>query len=38
MRRGVPLTIADGYHRVGASYHLDENADIPCQLADLVAE
>ena len=31
----VPLTIADGYHRVCASYHLDENADIPCQLADL---
>jgi hypothetical protein len=21
-----------------SSYHLDENADIPCQLADLVAE
>ena len=38
MRRGVPLTIADGYHRVCASYHLDENADIPCHLADLVAE
>ena len=31
----VPLTIADGYHRVCASYHLDENADIPCRLADL---
>jgi hypothetical protein len=38
MRRGVPLTIADGYHRVCASYHLDENADIPCHLADLTAE
>jgi hypothetical protein len=33
-RRGVPLTIADGYHRVCASYHLDENADIPCHLVD----
>jgi hypothetical protein len=32
--RGVPLTIADGYHRVCASYHLDEDADIPCHLAD----
>jgi hypothetical protein len=32
--RGVPLTIADGYHRICASYHLDENADIPCRLAD----
>jgi hypothetical protein len=35
LRHGVPLTIADGYHRVCASYHLDENADIPCHLADL---
>lgn len=32
---GVPLAIADGYHRVCASYHLDENADIPCRVADL---
>ena len=32
-RRGVPLTIADGYHRVCASYHLNENAPIPCHLA-----
>jgi hypothetical protein len=31
----VPLTIADGYHRICASYHLDENADIPCHLVDL---
>ena len=33
-RRGVPLTIADGYHRVCASYHVNENADIPCLLVD----
>jgi hypothetical protein len=33
-RRGVPLTIADGYHRVCASYHIDENAAIPCHLVD----
>jgi hypothetical protein len=26
------LVIADGYHRVCASYHIDENADIPCKL------
>jgi hypothetical protein len=32
---GVPLTVADGYHRICASHHLDENADIPCRLADL---
>ena len=31
----VALTIADGYHRVCASYHLDENADIPCRMADM---
>jgi hypothetical protein len=33
-RRGVALTIADGYHRICASYHIDENADIPCHLVD----
>lgn len=26
------LLVADGYHRVCASHHLDENADIPCKL------
>ncbi len=26
---GVPLQIADGYHRVCASYYTDENTDIP---------
>lgn len=32
---GVPLQIADGYHRVCASYHVDANTDIPCRIADL---
>lgn len=32
---GVPLQIADGYHRVCASYHLDEDADIPCRIVEL---
>jgi hypothetical protein len=27
-----PLIIADGYHRVCASYWVDENTDIPCVL------
>ena len=27
-----PLTIADGYHRVCASYWIEENTDIPCVL------
>ncbi|MGO9041166.1 MAG: hypothetical protein ACLQIK_05885, partial [Mycobacterium sp.] len=30
---GVPLQVADGYHRVCASYHTDENTDIPVVLA-----
>ncbi len=30
----APLQIADGYHRVCASYHTDENTDIPVILAD----
>jgi hypothetical protein len=29
---GSPLEIADGYHRVCASYATDENTDIPCCL------
>jgi hypothetical protein len=33
-REAAPLVIADGYHRICASYHLDENADIPCRLVD----
>lgn len=32
---GVPLTVADGYHRICASHHFDEDADIPCRLVDL---
>ena len=32
---GVPLQIADGYHRVCASYHLAENTDIPYRMAVL---
>jgi len=32
--RGAPLVIADGYHRICASYFLDEDADIPCRLVD----
>jgi hypothetical protein len=30
--RGTPLWVADGYHRVCASYHLDEDAQIPCRI------
>ncbi|MDA8372797.1 MAG: hypothetical protein M0Z91_00840 [Actinomycetota bacterium] len=31
--RGWPLIIGDGYHRVCASYWIDENTDIPCVIA-----
>ena len=31
---GRPLQIADGYHRVCASYHLSEDTEIPCRIAD----
>jgi len=30
--RGTPLWVADGYHRVCASYSLDEDAQIPCRI------
>jgi hypothetical protein len=30
---GVALIVADGYHRICASYHLGEDSDIPCRLA-----
>ena len=32
--RGAHLSIADGYHRICASYFLDEAAAIPCRLVD----
>jgi hypothetical protein len=35
LRARMPLIVADGYHRICASYHLDEDADIPCRLVDL---
>jgi hypothetical protein len=35
LRMDMPLIVADGYHRICASYHLSEDADIPCRLADL---
>jgi len=34
-RYGHDLIIADGYHRVCAALHLDENAEIPCKVVDL---
>jgi hypothetical protein len=33
----VPLTVADGYHRICASYHVDEDEPIPCRIANFPA-
>jgi len=30
--QGVPLWIADGYHRICASYHIDEKVLVPCRI------
>jgi hypothetical protein len=30
--QGTPLWVADGYHRVCASYHLDEKSQVPCRI------
>ena len=30
--QGVPLWVADGYHRVCVSYHLDEKSPVPCRI------
>lgn len=32
---GTPAQIADGYHRVCASWYLDENTQIPCRIVGL---
>jgi hypothetical protein len=33
--RGAHLTIADGYHRICASWYLNEDEAIPCRLVDV---
>jgi hypothetical protein len=32
-RKGAPMTIADGYHRICASYHWDEDCPVACRIA-----
>jgi hypothetical protein len=32
---GHALQVADGYHRLCASYHLSEDTEIPCKIVDL---
>ena len=33
-RADQPLIVADGYHRICASYHLDEDIEISCRMVD----
>jgi hypothetical protein len=35
MTRGLPLIVADGYHRICAICYFDESAPIPCRTATL---
>ena len=35
LRHAVPVQVADGYHRLCASYLLDEDADVSCRIAAL---
>jgi hypothetical protein len=37
LQAGRAAQIADGYHRVCASYHSDENTDIPCRMIGVEA-
>lgn len=30
--QGVPLWVADGYHRICTSYHIDEKVLVPCHI------
>jgi hypothetical protein len=33
---GAPLWVGDGYHRICASYHLNEDEVIPCRTVDRI--
>ena len=33
LSKGMPLTVADGYHRICAVCHFDEFAPVACQMA-----
>jgi hypothetical protein len=36
--RGLPLVVADGHHRICASWYWDENEPVACRLASLPPE
>ena len=35
LKNARDLTVADGYHRICASYHVDPDVEVPCQTVDL---
>ena len=35
MKHGLPLVIADGYHRICAVHLVEEDTAIPCRIVDL---
>jgi hypothetical protein len=37
MASGLPLVVADGYHRICAVVYFDESAPVRCRIADLSA-
>jgi hypothetical protein len=37
MANGLPLMVADGYHRICAVVYFDESAPVRCRVADLSA-
>ena len=37
MRRGIPLIVADGYHRICALCYVDEDQPVDCRMARLPA-
>lgn len=34
-RKGAPMMIADGYHRICASYHWDESCPVACRIVSV---
>jgi hypothetical protein len=37
MGNGLPLMVADGYHRICAIVYFDESAPVRCRIVDLSA-
>jgi hypothetical protein len=35
LAKGLPLIVADGYHRICAACYFDESASVSCQIVDM---